>query len=127
MKFLADMGVSQSTVAALRSGGHDVIPLRERGLSRLPDESILELARAEQRIVPTFDLDFGDLLAAASQTLTSVVIFRLRNDNPPKVTARLLGAIQTERKALEAGAVAIIEESRTRIRLLPIDSTSPQP
>lgn len=63
MRFLADMGVSLSTVRAFRADGHDAVPLREEGLSRLPDAEILAKARREQRIVLTFDLDFGDLLA----------------------------------------------------------------
>jgi predicted nuclease of predicted toxin-antitoxin system len=35
------------------------------------------MAGREQRIVLTFDLDFGDLLAAGAHALPSVVIFRL--------------------------------------------------
>jgi predicted nuclease of predicted toxin-antitoxin system len=32
MKFLGDMGISQSTVQALRQAGHDVVHLRDEGL-----------------------------------------------------------------------------------------------
>lgn len=61
MKFLADMGVSMSTVRSLRERGHNAVHLREEALHKLPDEKILEKARQEGRIVLTFDLDFGDL------------------------------------------------------------------
>jgi predicted nuclease of predicted toxin-antitoxin system len=57
------MGVSLSTVRALRSDGHNAVHLREEGLNRLPDAEILEKARQEQRVILTFDLDLGDLLA----------------------------------------------------------------
>ena len=36
MKFLADMGVSMSTVQTLRDAGHDAVHLRDEGLHRLP-------------------------------------------------------------------------------------------
>lgn len=74
MKFLVDMGISIRVVAALRKQGHDVVHLQEQGLIRLPDAEILVKARAEERIVLTHDLDFGELLAASGGTLPSVVI-----------------------------------------------------
>ena len=54
-----------STVASLRKAGHDVVHLRDEGLLKMEDGSILDKARSEVRIVLTFDLDFGDLLAAS--------------------------------------------------------------
>jgi predicted nuclease of predicted toxin-antitoxin system len=59
------MGVSLTTVAALRSANHDAVHLRDLGLIRLPDADIVAKALAEGRIVLTFDLDFGDILAIA--------------------------------------------------------------
>lgn len=58
------MGVSMSTVQALRHQGYEAVHLREQKLERLPDPDILEKAKREHRIIITFDLDFGDLLAA---------------------------------------------------------------
>ena len=61
MRFLADMGVSITTVQALRAAAHDAVHLREEGLIRLPDPDIVAKAAQEQRVVLTFDLDFGDI------------------------------------------------------------------
>ena len=58
MRFLADMGVSITTVHALREAGHDAVHLREEGLIRLPDPDIVAKAAQEHRVVLTFDLDF---------------------------------------------------------------------
>lgn len=63
MKLLADMGVSMTTVAALRRLGHDVSHLKEEGLMRLADSGIVAKARAERRVIVTFDLDFGEIMA----------------------------------------------------------------
>ena len=65
MRFLADRGVSITTVQALRAAAHDAVHLREEGLIRLPDPDIVAKASQEQRVVLTFDLDFGDILAVA--------------------------------------------------------------
>lgn len=54
MKFLADMGVSLTTVEALRKANHDAVHLRDEGLIRLLDPKIAEKAVAESRIVLTF-------------------------------------------------------------------------
>ncbi len=59
MNFLADMGVSMTTVAALRHVGHNSTHLRAEGLMRMRDPDIVAKARSEKRIVLTFDLDFG--------------------------------------------------------------------
>ena len=79
MKFLADMGLSQTTVTWLREHGHDVVHLRDLGMCRAGDNEIVDLARAQGRVVLTFDLDFGDIMAASRERLPSVLIFRLDN------------------------------------------------
>ncbi|MFQ5342587.1 MAG: DUF5615 family PIN-like protein [Anaerolineae bacterium] len=50
MKFLADMGLARSTVAFLRSQGHDAVHLSEQGLQRLEDDEIVEKALNERGI-----------------------------------------------------------------------------
>lgn len=69
MRFLADMGVAGGVVEWLRANEHDAVHLRERGLARLPDEQVLELAFAESRILLTFDLDFGEMCSRELSSL----------------------------------------------------------
>jgi predicted nuclease of predicted toxin-antitoxin system len=69
------MGVSMTTVRALWRAGQEVLHLREEGLLTLPDDQILCRAKQEQRIVLTFDLDFGEFLASAGGVAPSVIIF----------------------------------------------------
>ena len=45
MRFLADMGISQSTVNWLREKGFDAIYLREEKLHRISDAAIIEKAK----------------------------------------------------------------------------------
>ncbi|MGK7903456.1 MAG: DUF5615 family PIN-like protein [Hormoscilla sp.] len=123
MKFIADMGVSRTVVQLLRASGYNAVHLREQGLQRLPDPDILQKARREESIILTFDLDFGDLLASSGDDLPSVVIFRLRNTTPAFVGARLQEILAERAEDLTTGAIAIVEDTRYRLRRLPIGST----
>jgi predicted nuclease of predicted toxin-antitoxin system len=84
MRFLADMGVAQRIVDWLRTEGHDAIHLREQGLHKFPDVDIFAKAIAENRVVFTFDLDFGEILALAGDAVVSVVRFRLKGSKEMK-------------------------------------------
>lgn len=120
MRFLADMGVSLATVEALRTANHDALHLRDEGLIRLPDPEIAAKATAERRIVLTFDLDFGDILAVSGRETPSVIIFRLRNQTPAAVTPRLFRVIDDCAAELDSGAIVIVEDEGFRVRRLPI-------
>jgi predicted nuclease of predicted toxin-antitoxin system len=116
VRFLADMGVSLTTVEALRGANHDAVHLRDEGLILLPDPQIAAKAVAESRIVLTFDLDFGDILATAHSEAPSVVIFRLRNQTPAAVNPRLFRVIDACAAELASGAVVIVEDEGFRVR-----------
>ncbi len=120
MRFLADMGVSATTVRALRAAAHDAVHLREEGLIRLPDPDIVAKAIQEQRVVLTFDLDFGDILAVSRAEGPSVIIFRLRNQTPAAVNPRLFRVISNCAAELTSGAIIIVEDQGYRLRRLPI-------
>lgn len=114
------MGISMTTVQALRASGHEAVHLQEEGLERLADTAILEKARQEERIVLTCDLDFGYILATGTYTLPSVIIFRLQSYTPTSVTPRLLAALSDYSRELAAGAIVTVEDSRYRLRRFPI-------
>jgi predicted nuclease of predicted toxin-antitoxin system len=122
MRFLADMGVSLRVVEWLRAAGHDAVHLRDQGLQRLPNGDIFQKAHAEGRIVLTFDLDFGEIVAGSAGKVVSVVLFRLRNTRSDFVIARLEAALRQSSGELQSGAVVVIEDGRHRVRKLPLGS-----
>jgi len=67
MRFLADMGVAIRIVEWLRQQGHETTHLREENLQRMPDLDIFGKAAAERRILLTFDLDFGEIVALSGE------------------------------------------------------------
>ncbi|MEM6614606.1 MAG: DUF5615 family PIN-like protein [Cyanobacteria bacterium P01_C01_bin.72] len=120
MRFIADMGISLRTVEWLRQLGHDVVHLRDRGLQKLPDDEILALALVEQRIILTIDLDFAQLLAISKQTLPSVILFRLGNENYDEINQRLTEVLHNCSQDLETGAIVSVNNETFRVRKLPI-------
>jgi predicted nuclease of predicted toxin-antitoxin system len=122
MRFLADMGVSQQVVEWLRTNGHDAVHLRDEGLQRLPNGEIFQKAGREQRIVLTFDLAFGEILAASAGQIVSVILFRLRNPRADFVIQRLDDVLVQSSAELSQGAIVVVEDGRHRVRKLPIGS-----
>lgn len=121
MKFLADMGVSPRCVEWLRSRGHDAVHLNEQGLHALPDREVLGKAISESRILLTMDLDFTQLASAGAGDLPIVVIFRLSDQRPQSVQARLEAILPVlEGKAAQGQAIISVGDERIRIRQLPI-------
>ncbi len=61
MRFLADESCDFSIVRALRGAGHDVVAVAEQS-GGIPDDVVIELARADSRVLLTEDKDFGQLV-----------------------------------------------------------------
>lgn len=120
MKFLADMGVSLKTVEALRNASHDIVHLRDIGWQKKPDKEIIERARIEERVLLTFDLDFGTLLASSKDQWPSTVIFRLSDQTPDSVTKKLLTIMESQSEFLNEGCIIIVEDNKFRVRKLPL-------
>lgn len=120
LSLLADMGVSPTTIKTLRDAGYNVVHVSEIGLAMASDAVILSRAHSEGRIVITFDLDFGNIMAASGKTVPSVITIRTANQTPTVVNPLLLRIIAKQRESLEAGCLLVIEEGRQRLRRLPI-------
>jgi predicted nuclease of predicted toxin-antitoxin system len=120
MRFLADVGVAPRIVGWLREQGHEAHHLSEQGLHRLPDGEIFQKAIREQSILLTFDLDFAEIVAFSGGAEVSVVLFRLDNTQTDFVISRLAAVLRESGHLLPTGVIVIVEDSRHRIRRLPI-------
>ncbi len=120
MKFLADMGISQTTVEWLNKQGFDAVHVRDKGMHKSSDTEIVKKAIEEERIVLTCDLDFGDIVSASTKKYPSVIILRLENETPSNVNRRLKQVFEESSDVLLKGAIISVEETRHRVRLLPL-------
>ncbi len=119
LRFLADMGVSQGIVQWLRQEGHDAVHLRELGLQTLPNGLIFEKALVESRIVITFDLDFGEIVALSPGGQGRVILFRVNNTRTSFLIERLSSVLPSTSEALVSGSIVVVEDARHRTRRLP--------
>ena len=120
MRFLADAGISPRTVDFLRRNGHEAVHVRELGIQRAPDRALVEKALEEDRVLLTFDLDFGEILALGVIARPSVVIFRLSDERADSVNRRLEAVLSEQAEALVSGVLILVEDARYRVRKLPI-------
>lgn len=78
MRFLANENFPLDAVEALRQNGHDVawIRLESPGIS---DPEVLSRAQAENRILLTFDKDFGELAFRSNLPASvGIILFRIK-------------------------------------------------
>ena len=104
MRFLIDNALSPLVARQLEEAGHDAVHVRDYGMQKADDGSILDRARAENRTLISADTDFGTLLAIRGETLPSVVIFRRGVErSPAKQVQALLANLQAIGEDLESG------------------------
>jgi predicted nuclease of predicted toxin-antitoxin system len=122
MKLLLDQGIPRSAAALLREAGIDTVHVGEIGHSRSDDNVILQLARDSDRTVATLDADFHTLLALSGESMPSVIRVRIEKLRADAMSKLLQAVIEQCKDDLAKGAAVIVQESRIRIRHLPITS-----
>jgi predicted nuclease of predicted toxin-antitoxin system len=75
MRLVADESCDFSIVIGVRFAGHDVVSITET-MPGVDDETVIELARSERRLLLTEDKDFGQLVFAATKENSGVILIR---------------------------------------------------
>jgi predicted nuclease of predicted toxin-antitoxin system len=113
LKLLLDTCVSPRTCSALAAAGHDAIWTGD-WTPDPGDETILEFAQRESRILITLDKDFGELAVVFGKPHCGIV--RLVDMDPSRqapVCEEVLARYGIE---LAAGAIVTVTTDRTRLR-----------
>jgi predicted nuclease of predicted toxin-antitoxin system len=117
MRFLADENFPRIAVSALRDDEHDVRWIRTDAPG-LDDRGVLSRAVAEERVLLTFDKDFGELAFHAGVPAScGIILFRLPTllpqDQAEVVCETVAGRSDWSRH------FSVVEENRIRRRALP--------
>lgn len=90
------------------------------GVPTASDREIMAWAAANERVVFTHDLDFSAILAATQGIAPSVIQLRTQNPIPGQMTEKLLAAVVQFADQIKRGAIVVIDETRSRVRVLPL-------
>jgi predicted nuclease of predicted toxin-antitoxin system len=91
LSFLADQNVPAVVVSWMRSAGWDVVSTREIAFSRASDPAVLAHSVDTDRVLLTFDTDFGDLVVRRRMAYVGVIL--VRRQRRPRATIDLLSSI----------------------------------
>lgn len=127
MRFLVDNALSFRVAEQLVSAGHNAVHVRDYDLDAATDNAVLDRAKSEDRVIISADTDFGTLLAQMQTNKPSFILLRWpelrRADDQVRV---LLDNLPGFADDLTLGAIVVIEQTRIRVRMLPIGS-DPRP
>ena len=111
MRFLADENISNKVVNALKSKGIDIVPVKEPA-SSLIDETVLKIANMQNRILITFDADFGELVFRKKLKTKGVILLRFTPKSPQHTLETIANLLETQAKI--EGHFIIVKEKRIR-------------
>ena len=117
MRILADENVPGDAVTALRERGHDVAWMRADAPGS-SDLQVIARAQAGNRMLVTFDKDFGELAFRSGLPASSgIVLFRISTPSPSHVARVAVAALES--RTDRTGHFAVVEDERIRMTPLP--------
>jgi predicted nuclease of predicted toxin-antitoxin system len=118
MRLLANENIPIPTIRLLRQAGYDITAIAE-DFPGIADTVVLALASDEQRIILTFDRDYGELIYRRGLRSPSGVIYlRFQPQTPTEPAELLLNLFQTENLEFEQ-RFTVVERDYIRQRNLP--------
>lgn len=121
MRFLLDENLSPQLGTLLRAAGHDCVHVRDVGLKSAVDETVLDAAHGDGRVLVRADTDFGAILARRQSSGPSFLLLRRVADRRAAEQARLIpDNLDQVVDDLTAGAIVVFGERSLRVRSLPL-------
>lgn len=117
MRILANENVAAEVTERLRGDGYDVAWVRHDSPGAT-DEAVLQRAVVEQRLLITFDKDFGQLVFLRGREAScGVVLFRIATPSPTAVAENVTRAICS--RSDWVGHFSVVDDRRIRMTPLP--------
>lgn len=120
IKLVIDMNLSIEWVAELARQGWSAVHWSTIGDPRAEDSAVMAWALVNGYVVFTHDLDFGTTLALTHATGPSVLQVRGQNVLPEHLGPLVFAMLRQYEAELTAGALVVVEERKSRVRVLPL-------
>jgi len=120
LRLVVDMNLSPEWVPLLEQAGWPAVHWSAVGDPRAGDSTIMEWALTHGYAIFTHDLDFGTALALTHAGGPSVIQVRGQRVFPEHIGRIVLAALEQSHQDLAAGALVTIEQTRSRVRVLPL-------
>lgn len=120
IKIVIDMNLSPDWVPLVQNAGWLATHWSTVGDPKATDRTIMDWAEANGYVVFTHDLDFGTILALTHKAGPSVLQVRGQDVLPDHMGDLVIAAIGQHESDLESGALVVVDESKNRVRILPI-------
>lgn len=108
MKFLVDECVGPTVATWLKQNDHDVTSIYD-DFPGIDDDSVLQKALLENRILITSDKDFGEMIFKNKKQHCGIVLLRLIDEKPSNKIYVLKKVLQTYSQDLFANFVVATE------------------
>jgi predicted nuclease of predicted toxin-antitoxin system len=120
MKLILDQGLPRSAVGILQTLGYEAVHVGDIGMSTATDREIIALAAEKGAVVVTLDADFHAILALSGVRIPSVLRLRVQGKGSSEIAKLIAKVLTVCEEEIEHGAVVTANESRARLRRLPI-------
>jgi len=118
VKFLLDANLSPITASFIKNLGFDSKSITEEKLGNLTDSGVVEIARRENRMIITFDLDFGEIYHTKESGKIGVMVLRLENQTSNNVNFVLKQFVSENKSLLEKNTKSLIVIKSNSIRFV---------
>ena len=115
MKILVNENFPKTSVLFLQASGYDVksIGINDAGIS---DNEVMEFAIAENRLIVTFDSDYGELIFKHGYKPSAGVIYLRIMEYTPEYPGRLIHSILSTSKLDFTRKISVIDQNGIRQR-----------
>lgn len=124
MKILIDMNLSPDWVKTFAAENIESVHWSSVGDQQAEDAEIIKYARTNNYVIFTHDLDFGTILALTQTESPSVIQVRAQDIMPGHLANTLVPVLRENESFLVTGALIVVDETRARVRILPLKRQS---
>jgi predicted nuclease of predicted toxin-antitoxin system len=116
VKFKLDENLGITALRSFETAGHDTSTVHLQNLAGAPDEHVLRICTAEQRILVTLDLDFANPITYDPRATSGIAVLRMsRNPAPSELTAAVATLLRAFTEHAIEKSLWIVRHDRIRV------------